>query len=253
MALNTRSLLLAGRLTALTASLVLPRWYARTAAGLAHNGLWLYPTLRRNCSWHGPVVTRFETTRPEVWLTIDDGPDPRDTPDMLDLLARFGAKATFFQIGRKIESHRELVRRILHEGHTVENHTYSHPTGSWWLQPRARVDREIGLGSEAILAATGRRPRYFRSPVGMSNISVHPVVEKYGMRQIGWSADGADGCPAAPSTIVSRIMAQARPGAVLLLHESGASRRRALTLCRLLEALQDAGLCCVVPREESLR
>lgn len=247
-----RTFLLASRLLAL-AGAVGSRGLTRRAALWTHNALWLYPTLTRNCQWHGPVVTHFDTDRPEVWLTIDDGPDPRDTPDLLDLLERFEARATFFAIGRKAEGQHALCQRIIAEGHTMENHTYSHPSGSWWIHPRPLVEREMSRGSAAIQAATGRAPRYFRSPVGMNNISIHPAAARHGLRVIGWSADGTDGCPAAPSTIVSRIMRQARPGAIILLHESGASRRRALTLCRLLEALSAAGLRCVIPPEESLR
>lgn len=247
-----RSLLLASRLLAL-AGAVGSHGLKRRAALWTHNALWLYPTLRRNCQWHGPVVTCFETDRPEVWLTIDDGPDPRDTPEMLDLLARFEAKATFFAIGHNAEGQHALCHRIIAEGHTMENHTYSHPSGTWWIHPKPLVEREMERGSEAILEATGRAPRYFRSPVGMNNMSVHPAADRHGLRVIGWSADGTDGCPAVPSTVVSRIMRKARPGSIILLHESGASRRRALTLCRLLEALSAAGLRCVIPPEESLR
>lgn len=253
MALNLRHVLLGSRALTLAASLGLRHKGARQAARWANNALWLYPTLTRNCHWHGEVITGFETDRPEVWLTIDDGPDPRDTPEFLDLLAKFEAKATFFAIGRKIEDHRGLARRITREGHTLENHTYSHPAASWWSYPRPLVNREVQLGGEAILAATGRAPRFFRSPVGMNNMSVHPAAARHGLRIIGWSAEGRDGCPAAPSTIVSRIMTQAKPGAIILLHESGASRRRAVTLCRLLESLSAAGLRCVLPPPESLR
>jgi len=247
-----RQLIIAGQLAAAAAFLGL-HGRARFGALLAHNFLWLYPSLRRNCDWHGEVLTRFVTARPEVWLTIDDGPDPRDTPDILDLLAKHGAKATFFVIGHKARQHPDLCRRIVEEGHTLGNHTYSHASGAWWAYPGPCVQREISQGQEAIAEASGFNPVFFRSPVGMNNVFVHPAAAQCGLRVTGWSAAGKDGCPAAPSQIVARIRRRLAPGAIVLLHESGRIRRRALTLARLLECLGREGYRCVLPPEASLR
>lgn len=246
-----RQLIIAGQLAAAAAFLGL-RGRARFAALFAHNFLWLYPTLRRNCDWHGEVLTSFATGRREVWLTIDDGPDPHDTPDILDLLARHHAKATFFVIGKKARQHPELCRRIVEEGHSLGNHSFSHPSGGWWALPGPLVRREIAQAQEAIIEASGQAPRFFRSPVGMNNLWVHPAAERLGLRVSGWSAAGGDGCPAAPSQIVARIRRQLAPGAIVLLHESGGSRHRALTLSRMLECLDREGYRCVLPPEASL-
>jgi len=104
-----------------------------------------------------------------------------------------------------------------------------------------------------LLAATGTRPRFFRSPVGMNNSSVHPAAEVEGMRVVGWSACGLDGCPSAPSQVIDRIMANVFPGAIILLHERGRSRRRAATLYRLLDRLEKEGYRCILPEEDALR
>lgn len=250
MALTTRHLLAAGRIAAATGALTL-RERSRFLSWLAHDLLCLAPTLIRNCDWHGSVATRFETTKREVYLTIDDGPDPRDTPEILDLLARHQARAIFFVIGKKVDRHRTLCRRILADGHLLGNHTYSHPASHWWALPTPLVEREIDRGNEAILTATGTRPVWFRSPVGMNNFSVHPAAQRHGLRLMGWGAAGGDGWPAAPSQIVSRIQANLRPGAIILLHESGNSPRRVLTLARLLETLQTEGYRCVLPPNPS--
>lgn len=250
--MDARKLIISGQIAAAAAFVGL-RGRARFGALLAHNFLWLYPTLRRNCGWHGPVLTRFSTDRREVWLTIDDGPDPRDTPDILDLLARHGAKATFFVVGRKARQHPGLCQRIVAGGHTLGNHTFSHPAGAWWAYPRPWVRREIFEAQDAIGQASGYTPRFFRSPVGMTNFSVHPAAAECGLRVAGWSAAGGDGCPAAPSRIVARIRRQLAPGAVVLLHEGGTQRRRALTLSRALECLDREGYRCILPPENSLR
>jgi peptidoglycan-N-acetylglucosamine deacetylase len=249
--METRHLVLAGRLAAILGVLAM-RGRARALSWAAHDFLWLYPTLRRNCAWHGEVVTHFETPERAVWLTIDDGPDAEDTPEILEVLARHGAKASFFVVGRKVEANPSLCRRIFDEGHTLENHTYSHPSGTWWAMPRPLVRREIEGGYESILSATGRAPRYFRSPVGMNNLSVHPVASQLGLRVTGWAVDGSDGCPAAPTTIAARIMRTVHPGAIILVHEGGNSRHRVLTVLRVLEKLGAAGYRAVIPLENSL-
>jgi peptidoglycan/xylan/chitin deacetylase (PgdA/CDA1 family) len=250
--METRHLVLAGRFAAIFGVLAM-RGRARATAWAAHDFLWLYPTLRRNCAWHGEVLTHFETPDRAVWLTIDDGPDERDTPEILDLLARRGAKATFFAVGKKVEANPSLCRRIVSEGHTLENHTYSHPSGLWWAMPRPFVRREIERGYDSIRSAIGQAPRYFRSPVGMNCLSVHPVASKLGLRVTGWSADGGDGCPAAPTAIAARIMRLVRPGAIILIHESGGSRHRVLTMSRVLDRLDQAGYRSVIPPEDALR
>jgi len=252
MALEKRHLVTAGRLAAALGALTL-RGPSRRAAWFVHDLLWLYPTLRRNCAWHGEVVTHFDTTEREVWLTLDDGPDPRDTPEILDLLAAHNALATFFVVGKKVERHRALVRRITAAGHTLGNHTQTHPSATWWALPRPVVSREIARCNQAILTATGQAPQWFRSPVGMNNLSIHPAARRNSLRVIGWNAEGRDGCPAAPTQIVNRILSTVQPGSIILLHESGGSKHRALTLARLLERLSGEGYRCVLPADSALR
>ena len=250
--METRHFVLAGRLGAILGILMMRRG-ARAISWAAHDFLWLYPTLRRNCTWHGEILTHFETSERAVWLTIDDGPDEKDTPEILDLLARHEAKATFFAVGKKVEANPSLCRRIVAEGHTIANHTYSHPSGLWWAMPRPFVRKEIEQGYQAILSATGQAPRFFRSPVGMNNLSVHPVASRLGLRVTGWSADGCDGCPAAPTAIATRIMRAVRPGAIILVHESGGSRHRVLTMSRVLDKLDEAGYRTLIPPDNVLR
>ncbi len=219
-------------------------------AGAAAHSLVLYPTLRRNCDWFGPVATSFRTARREVWLTIDDGPDARDTPAILDMLARHRAKATFFVIGKNVDAHRELVWRTYREGHQIGNHTYSHPSAFFWALGRQATRREIERGRDAIAAATGATPSVFRSPVGMTNPFVHRALD--GQRLVGWSVSGLDGLSARGERVVERLMRAVRPGAILVLHEGG-SPGRVETLARLLERLERTGYACVIPELESLQ
>jgi peptidoglycan/xylan/chitin deacetylase (PgdA/CDA1 family) len=246
--MTRRDALLTAAVTGTLAPLALG-WRGLLAWPAAHACV-LYPTLRRNCAAFGPLATSFETPRREVWLTIDDGPDPRDTPAMLDLLAARGAKATFFVIGRKVAAYRELVWRAHCEGHQIGNHTDSHPAARFWSLGPCAMRREIERGRDAIRVATGVEPTVFRSPVGMTNPFVHPALD--GQRLVGWTVSGCDGLSARGEIVVERLMRGVRPGAILVLHEGGAPGR-VETLALLLDRLEEQGCACVIPPLEALR
>ena len=224
---------------------------------LSATGVILLPTLWRNCSWFGKVETHFATSEKEVWLTLDDGPDPHHTPEVLAVLARHHARATFFGIGERIQEHPHLARQIIQEGHQLQNHTFHHPAGSFWFASPKRVRREIEMGNEAILAITGTRPTLFRVPVGLANPFVHAAVEQAGLRLIGWSAAGWDGLPHDPSKVIDRITRSLTPGVIILLHEQGLSGMphgmRAQTLERLLCRLKEKGYRTTLPSLENLK
>ena len=122
--MRTRYQIQAARRLALAAAVLL-RGRARMAAWTLHEILRLGPTLLRNSDLNGPVAHRFRTSGNEVWLTIDDGPDPEQTPMLLDLLAAADARASFFVIGRQVDWNRPLCRRIVGAGHTLENHKFT--------------------------------------------------------------------------------------------------------------------------------
>lgn len=243
-----RAGLTAARWAALAAALA-SRGAARHAAATAFGALYLYPTLRRNCAWHGPVVRSFATRKNEVWLTIDDGPFRGTTEGFAGLLADAGGRASFFCVGSRIARNPALAGHLVDAGHTIENHTFTHPTAWWWAAPPWTVKREISSASEAIKNATGIVPRFFRSPVGMNNPWVHRAAAAENMRVAGWSASAGDGCRMPPSLVAERLLAQVRPGAVLLLHEGDRPRHRLLSLKMLLEGLARRGYRCVLPQE----
>ena len=209
----------------------------------------LFPTLVANCQWWGPVVTHFETTEREVWLTIDDGPDPIHTPRMLEILKRFNAAATFFVIGERAARFPAALEAIRRAGHQVANHTFSHPSGIFWCLPPARIASEIDRC--AISTA------YFRSPAGMKNFFVHPALERRQLRLIGWTARGLDTISRDPAAVAARIMRRMKPGAILLLHEGhrtvSDSDFHPRCLEQTLAALTKANYRCVLPRPAQLR
>jgi peptidoglycan/xylan/chitin deacetylase (PgdA/CDA1 family) len=215
---------------------------------LSH-ALVVYPTIRPNVQWLGPVVTRFATDAKEAWLTIDDGPTG-DTRGVLDLLDRHGVKATFFVKGLLTERHPDAVREIIARGHSVANHSHTHPSGSFWCALPGRVATELDDCNRALRGATGQAPTWFRAPVGMKNPAVHPALARRGMRLIGWTARGFDAVVGDPEQVLARILPELRPGAIIVLHQGREHSLRVIE--RVVVALKERGYSFVIPRDGQL-
>ena len=203
----------------------------------------LFPTLVANCQWWGPVVTNFQTTKREVWLTIDDGPDPIQTPRMLEILRRFEARATFFVIGERALKFPDELEAIAAAGHGIGNHTATHPSATFWCLPPKRIAAEIDR--------CGIRTPFFRAPAGMKNFFVHPALERRGLRLVGWTVRALDTVSSDPEVVAARIMRKVKPGAILLLHEGHRTTTEPdyhpRCLERTLAALTKADYRCVLP------
>jgi len=227
---------------------ILLRGRARVAAWVVHEVLRTGPAVLRNCDFNGPVARSFRTENNEVWLTIDDGPDPAQTPELLEILKAHDARASFFVIGKKVDRNRALCRRIVSGGHTLENHTHTHPAGFFWTMPCCAVRGEIASCSHAIRVAAGVSPAWFRSPAGLTNECVHPAAAREWLRLAGWSSSGLDGMPGRdPHEVAARILRGVKPGAILLMHE-GPGRSSARVLELLLAGLALKGFRCVIPQ-----
>jgi peptidoglycan/xylan/chitin deacetylase (PgdA/CDA1 family) len=213
----------------------------------------IYPAIRANCRWFGPIITRFRTRNKAVWLTIDDGPHPEDTPQLLKLLKKYNAHATFFVIGRQVQKHPELAQAILRDGHTLANHTQNHPVLFFWSFLEKRLAREVDQCTRTLQMATGKPPRWFRAPAGMANPFLHFLLCDRNMKLIGWSARGFDGLFLNTEAMAGRICKSIRPGAIILLHEGRRDRQgRAINLIlaeTVLKRLTAEGFDFTVPEE----
>ena len=163
------------------------------------------------------VFTRFETGRPEIWLTIDDGPDQDDTPRILELLDRHRARATFFLIGERAARLPSLVAEILRRGHQVGHHTHTHPTRLFWCATSGRVNAELDDGLAA-LRRGGAHPRWFRPPVGIKNLFLAGALAKRDLVGVAWNVRSHDFKSRDPAEGVDRVMKAVRPGAIVLMH-----------------------------------
>ena len=230
-----------------------PHWPVVTLGilvmALAH-ALVLWPTLRANSQWLGPVMTCFETTSNEVWLTIDDGPSG-DTPAMLDALDARGVKATFFVKGALVEQRPDLVAMMLARGHHVENHSHTHPAGAFWRLPPKSLEHEIDACTGALEAASGVRSRLFRAPVGMKNPFVHPILARRGMTLVGWSIRGFDSFGDDVQRVVRRIVPRVRAGSIVVMHQGRGFSVDCVS--SVVDELHAKGYAFVVPAAERLK
>ncbi|MEU8777239.1 polysaccharide deacetylase family protein [Streptomyces sp. NPDC048606] len=159
-------------------------------------------------------------------LTFDDGPDPRYTPAILDTLARHGVRAMFFVCGEMATENRDLLRRMVAEGHVIGNHTWTHP-----LIPtlgRSALEAEIGRTSEVVRQSVGEAPLWFRAPYGAWNRAAFEIGADLGMEPLAWTVDTLDWKEPGTTTIVSRVMAGAGPGVIVLNHDAGGDRTQSV-------------------------
>ena len=194
---------------------------------------------------------RFRPAGREVWLTIDDGPNPEDTPRILELLASHQARATFFVIGERALLHPELIRAIVAAGHQVAHHTHTHPLSDFWCASPRRVARELDAGIAA-LALAGVKASRFRPPAGIKNLWLAKALHVRGLLCVGWSARGLERWHKDPQAVLRCVTQGLAPGAILLLHEGAQvpSVVRVTAIRLVLEHLQEQGYRCIVPKSE---
>jgi len=217
---------------------------------LITGGLWLALTAWasfdiRSGYYIKTTVSNSSVKQSSVALTFDDGPTEY-TAEVLDLLKKFGQKATFFCIGTQVEKNPELLQRIVSEGHLVGNHTYTHSSfiGFWPVQ---RVSEEIRTTQKVISAYTGKTPVFFRPPFGVTNPSISKACEKNGMEVVGWSIRSLDTVLKNEQTILKRILPRLRKGSIVLLHDT--SHKTTRTLEQLLLVMKQRNIQSVTVEE----
>jgi peptidoglycan-N-acetylglucosamine deacetylase len=182
-----------------------------------------WPVLRRGGRAAAPARA---AARPGgvVYLTFDDGPTPAYTPQVLALLARHRARATFFVVGRSAAAFPGLVRREYAAGHGVGNHTFTHAPLRG-LGGR-RLEREVGATGRVIRGATGAPARCLRPPYGAIDVASARRVRALGLRVVTWSLDSNDWRGLGAGAIAARVLGRVRSGDVVLMHDGGGNRAR---------------------------
>ena len=164
---------------------------------------------------------RVDAGSPEharVALTFDDGPHPRLTPRLLDILRARRVRATFYLIGNRVRAYPLLARRIVEEGHEIGNHTWEHPVLS--RQGADRVLREVDRCARVVYETVGHVPVTMRPPYGMITArQAEMVFAERNMPTVMWSVDPEDWRGPGAAAVTRRILRAARPGAIILSHE----------------------------------
>ncbi|QSB03640.1 polysaccharide deacetylase family protein [Methylomonas sp. EFPC1] len=211
---------------------------------LTFAGLW------PRCSWVGSNWTSLPpaaAARGDIAITIDDGPDPDITPAVLDMLDRFGAKATFFCIADKAQRYPDLCRDIVKRRHAVENHSMHHKYHLPFLLLKGWM-AELNAAQDALTEVTGIRPRFFRPPVGLRNPLLDPVLSRLGLQLASWTKRGFDTIEGNPQVVLAKLLKDLKAGDILLLHDSNTARTNSgqpvilAVLPPLLEAIAAANL-----------
>ena len=189
--------------------------------------------------WHGRL------DRKAVALTFDDGPSVPYTEQLLEILDANHVKATFFMIGRHVERHPAIARRIVAEGHTVGNHSYSHPI--YLYRSRASTEAELQRTQRVIVDATGIEARWARPPGGVRTPAYFAATRRLRLPTVQWTASGFDWRQRTAESIVRSVMDDAASGAIVLLHDGDAANRSdrkatADAIAPLITALAGRGL-----------
>ena len=156
------------------------------------------------------VYHRHDNDRMKVALTFDDGPHPLLTPIILDILAKYHVKATFFIVGENAVNYPDVVERILKEGHEIGNHTHTHD----------KIDTfELEQCEKTIYELTDYRTKLFRPPEGLINRTIKNVSENMGYDIILWNIDTRDWDHTDPNAIYKNVTENISSGSIILMHD----------------------------------
>ncbi len=201
------------------------------------------------------AVTRIRTDAPLIALTFDDGPHPSYSRQILGILRKHGAHATFFVVAERARQYPEIIDEIISQGHEIGNHSLSHrhllSLSSFTVQYE-----DIGAAQEIIEGLSGTAPRLYRPPMGYKTPETFRAAKSLGLRVVGWKIKGWDTVLRDPERIAGHILSRAKRGTIILLHDSSSLKKRfadrsatidALPL--ILSGLGRLGLRCVTLSE----
>ncbi len=175
-----------------------------------------------------------------VALTFDDGPDPRFSNQVLDILLKYQVPACFFVTGKNAEQYPELIKREIREGHEVENHTFNHTDLSQC--DMTQTEEEILRTEKTIMHLTNKKPHYFRPPKRLFTQSTLDIAAKNGYQTVLWTICVEHRASKTPRDMAQRIIQAAYPGIIILAHDGHLDRSKTVAaLPIIIEAYQKDG------------
>jgi Predicted xylanase/chitin deacetylase len=190
---------------------------ARLAIIAGAVGCFLWVSENTNNQFFGTVFAHGGMREPLVALTFDDGPS-RYTPQILDILAKYDVKATFFAIGKNVEHYPDIACRIVREGHVIGNHTYSHP---FWvpMETPGQIKSEVDHAETAIQNVTGVSTHLFRPPHGWRSPWMAQMLKKNDFTVVTWTVSPEDWEHISADVVAKRVLSRTHSGAIILLHD----------------------------------
>lgn len=247
-------ILLAGGAAVLGSTALLPATPFALGASAALLAVMTDGIFRPSSSVLYPTISHGPRDRPQVALTFDDGPDPQVTPSLLDTLGSYGARATFFVIGRHLEKHRDIGIRALQEKHELGNHSWMHSHfQNFYGNGRTRSDIERSTRLVQELSGSTVDPLY-RPPVGLKSPALARVAHARKMTVVAWSLHSHDIRARDAESMAANVLSRIAPGDIVLMHDGyergGAHRARAVAaLPLILRGLRERGLSSVTVSE----
>ncbi len=188
----------------------------------------------------GYIVWDIQTKEKVIALTFDDGPHPKYTEQVLNLLDQYGAKGTFFLVGEQAEKNPQVVLRMYQDGHEIANHTYTHP----FTKSVSKVMKEIEQTNDTLFSITGYSPKLFRPVEGQYTDQLVKEVAKEGYKIVMWSwhQDTEDWRNPGVNKIVNKVLSGVKEGNIVLFHDGGGNRQQTVkALEKILPELKKQG------------
>ena len=168
------------------------------------------PFVFRSILWH--------TNELSIHLTFDDGPHPRATPKVLEILKRRGIRATFFLLGTNVRQYPDLAREVVLQGHIIGNHSLTH--SSLFLKSFHWQSRQIQETGTILREQIQVTPKVFRPPFGHFNLETVKAARTHGMQTVLWDIDSKDFSTSDPRIVVRRVCGQSKSGSIILFHDN---------------------------------
>jgi len=179
-------------------------------------------------------------------LTVDDGPSPVYTPQVLKILEKYDIKAAFSMVGENVTYYPSVAREVADAGHTIVNHTWNH--ANLMSMKRSKLPGEVDRATDAIHSATGQRPGMFRAPYGAWSPTLLDYCASENLAPLDWSVDPQDWARPGVSKIVKTIMGTTKTGSIILEHDGGGDRSETVAALKIaIPRLIDEGYMFTVP------
>jgi peptidoglycan-N-acetylglucosamine deacetylase len=181
-----------------------------------------------------------------IALTIDDGPSPVYTPQVLSILEKYGITAAFSMVGENVSYYPSIAREVADAGHTIVNHTWNH--ANLMSMKRSELPGEVDRATDAIQYATGKRPDMFRAPYGAWSPTLLAYLATQKLAPLDWSVDPGDWTRPGVRKIVKAIMGTTKTGSIILEHDGGGDRSQTVAALKIaIPRLLDEGYRFTVP------